>query len=124
MNTPLSRRHRVAGALVGSAVGDALGAPFELGPPHAFSSRFPALTGRPARERLSSARCGGLGQRHPCAGRHRGAGRALLAAGPGVGAKGDHPDSQWAAMRAASRTTTEEATVEAIVAAVMRGRDG
>lgn len=33
---------RVAGAVVGSAVGDALGAPFEFGPAGAFSARFPA----------------------------------------------------------------------------------
>ncbi|GAA1622638.1 ADP-ribosylglycohydrolase family protein [Nonomuraea maheshkhaliensis] len=32
---------RAVGAIVGSAVGDALGAPFEFGPPGAFSSRFP-----------------------------------------------------------------------------------
>ncbi|WP_329093704.1 ADP-ribosylglycohydrolase family protein [Streptosporangium sp. NBC_01469] len=32
---------RVAGAVVGSAVGDALGAPFEFGSPGAFSTRFP-----------------------------------------------------------------------------------
>lgn len=32
---------RVAGAVVGSAVGDALGAPFEFGPAGAFSARFP-----------------------------------------------------------------------------------
>jgi ADP-ribosylglycohydrolase len=32
---------RAVGAVVGSAVGDALGAPFELGPPGAFSARFP-----------------------------------------------------------------------------------
>lgn len=37
-----SRRARAAGALIGSAVGDALGAPFEFGPPGAFSARFPA----------------------------------------------------------------------------------
>ncbi|WP_448638650.1 hypothetical protein [Geodermatophilus sp. URMC 63] len=42
----------------------------------------------------------------------------------GWGANGDDPDSQWAANRVASRTTTEQATVEAIVAAVRRGRDG
>jgi ADP-ribosyl-[dinitrogen reductase] hydrolase len=36
------RAHRVAGALIGSAVGDALGAPFEFGPPGQFSARFPA----------------------------------------------------------------------------------
>lgn len=33
---------RAAGAVVGSALGDALGAPFEFGPAGAFSSRFPA----------------------------------------------------------------------------------
>ncbi|MFI7146968.1 ADP-ribosylglycohydrolase family protein [Nonomuraea sp. NPDC050022] len=32
---------RAVGAVVGSAVGDALGAPFEFGPAGAFSSRFP-----------------------------------------------------------------------------------
>ncbi|MEU8651539.1 ADP-ribosylglycohydrolase family protein [Streptomyces sp. NPDC048737] len=32
---------RAVGAVVGSAVGDALGAPFEFGPPGAFSARFP-----------------------------------------------------------------------------------
>ncbi len=35
---------RVEGALVGSAVGDALGAPFEFGSPGAFSARFPNKT--------------------------------------------------------------------------------
>ncbi|MDT0431495.1 ADP-ribosylglycohydrolase family protein [Streptomyces salyersiae] len=35
------RRDRVRGAVVGSAAGDALGAPFEFGPPGAFSARFP-----------------------------------------------------------------------------------
>jgi ADP-ribosylglycohydrolase len=34
-------RQRAIGALVGSVVGDALGAPFEFGPAHAFSRRFP-----------------------------------------------------------------------------------
>src|SRR5260370_40561129 len=33
---------RVGGAVVGAAVGDALGAPFEFGPAGAFSARFPA----------------------------------------------------------------------------------
>jgi ADP-ribosyl-[dinitrogen reductase] hydrolase len=37
----MHRSHRAAGALVGSAVGDALGAPFEFGPPGRFSARFP-----------------------------------------------------------------------------------
>lgn len=38
----MERIRRAAGAVVGSAVGDALGAPFEFGPPGAFSARFPA----------------------------------------------------------------------------------
>lgn len=36
---------RAAGAIVGSAVGDALGGPFEFGPPGAFSARFPTPGG-------------------------------------------------------------------------------
>jgi ADP-ribosyl-[dinitrogen reductase] hydrolase len=48
----------VIGALVGSAVGDALGAPFEFGPPGAFSERFPA----PARG-VQTEMCGGGGWR-------------------------------------------------------------
>jgi ADP-ribosylglycohydrolase len=36
----MERRERVVGAVIGSAVGDALGAPFEFGPPDAFSARF------------------------------------------------------------------------------------
>ncbi|GAA5055070.1 ADP-ribosylglycohydrolase [Thermocatellispora tengchongensis] len=38
----MDRLERAAGAVVGSAVGDALGAPFEFGPAGAFSARFPA----------------------------------------------------------------------------------
>ncbi|MFF4579977.1 ADP-ribosylglycohydrolase family protein [Streptomyces sp. NPDC001389] len=38
----MERMQRAAGAVVGSAVGDALGAPFEFGPQGAFSARFPA----------------------------------------------------------------------------------
>ncbi|MEU9702398.1 ADP-ribosylglycohydrolase family protein [Streptomyces sp. NPDC047981] len=38
----MRRTQRTAGAIVGAAVGDALGAPFEFGPPGAFSARFPA----------------------------------------------------------------------------------
>ncbi len=34
-------RHRALGAVIGSAVGDALGAPFEFGPPRQYSARFP-----------------------------------------------------------------------------------
>ncbi|MFF8412226.1 ADP-ribosylglycohydrolase family protein [Streptomyces omiyaensis] len=36
---------RATGAVLGSAVGDALGAPFEFGPPGMFRSRFPDGTG-------------------------------------------------------------------------------
>jgi ADP-ribosyl-[dinitrogen reductase] hydrolase len=50
----LHRSHRVAGALVGSAVGDALGAPFEFGPAGQFSARFPS----PARG-VRTEMCGG-----------------------------------------------------------------
>ena len=39
--SPMPRSHRAAGAVIGSAVGDALGAPFEVGPPGRFSARFP-----------------------------------------------------------------------------------
>ncbi|MET9481477.1 ADP-ribosylglycohydrolase family protein [Streptomyces sp. NPDC006638] len=48
----LSRTDRAAGAVVGSAVGDALGAPFEFGPAGVFSARFPDGVG---------AMCGGGG---------------------------------------------------------------
>lgn len=37
----MERIERAAGAVVGSAVGDALGGPFEFGPQGAFSARFP-----------------------------------------------------------------------------------
>src|SRR6476620_5723192 len=37
----MHRSHRVAGALVGAAVGDALGAPFAGSAPGEFSRRFP-----------------------------------------------------------------------------------
>jgi ADP-ribosyl-[dinitrogen reductase] hydrolase len=39
--TSQPNRQRAIGALVGSVVGDALGAPFEFGPAHVFSRRFP-----------------------------------------------------------------------------------
>ncbi|CCG04355.1 ADP-ribosylglycohydrolase family protein [Blastococcus saxobsidens] len=54
MTPRMHRSHRVAGALVGSAVGDALGAPFEFGPPGQFSTRFPV----PARGSKTEM-CGG-----------------------------------------------------------------
>ncbi|MFI0897200.1 ADP-ribosylglycohydrolase family protein [Streptomyces sp. NPDC020983] len=41
----MDRRERAVGAVVGSAVGDALGAPFEFGPAGAFSARFPTPAG-------------------------------------------------------------------------------
>ncbi|NUP19799.1 MAG: ADP-ribosylglycohydrolase family protein [Streptomyces sp.] len=44
MTTP-SRTNRALGTVIGSAVGDALGAPFEFGPEGAFSARFPKGTG-------------------------------------------------------------------------------
>src|SRR5688572_20659101 len=50
----MHRSHRAAGALVGSAVGDALGAPFEFGPAGQFSARFPV----PARGSKTEM-CGG-----------------------------------------------------------------
>jgi ADP-ribosyl-[dinitrogen reductase] hydrolase len=50
----MHRSHRVAGALVGSAVGDALGAPFESGPRGQFSAHFPV----PARG-TKTEMCGG-----------------------------------------------------------------
>ena len=50
----MHRSHRVAGALVGSAVGDALGAPFAGGPPGQFTARFPV----PARGSRTEM-CGG-----------------------------------------------------------------
>lgn len=36
-----TRELRALGCVLGSAVGDALGAPFEFGPEGAFSARFP-----------------------------------------------------------------------------------
>ncbi|MGW1537590.1 ADP-ribosylglycohydrolase family protein [Streptomyces aureus] len=45
---------RVAGAVVGSAVGDALGGPFEFGPEGVFSARFPVPG-------AGGERCGGGG---------------------------------------------------------------
>src|SRR3954466_11447218 len=54
VTSSMHRSHRVTGALVGSAVGDALGAPFEFGPPGQFSARFPV----PARG-AKTEMCGG-----------------------------------------------------------------
>src|SRR3954470_17765582 len=50
----MHRSHRVAGALVGAAVGDALGAPFAGSPPGEFTRRFP-VPARGARTEM----CGG-----------------------------------------------------------------
>ncbi|MGV9590177.1 ADP-ribosylglycohydrolase family protein [Streptomyces tendae] len=41
----MERIQRAAGAVVGSAVGDALGGPFEFGPQGAYSARFPTPGG-------------------------------------------------------------------------------
>ena len=41
----MNRIQRATGAVVGSAVGDALGAPYEFGPAGGFSQRFPASAG-------------------------------------------------------------------------------
>lgn len=53
-----ARRQRVIGALVGSAVGDALGAPFEFGLPGAYSRRFPASQQPPGSEMCGGGTCG------------------------------------------------------------------
>ncbi|WSQ62676.1 ADP-ribosylglycohydrolase family protein [Streptomyces sp. NBC_01217] len=37
----MDRQNRVAGAVIGSAIGDALGAPFEFGPAGVYAARFP-----------------------------------------------------------------------------------
>ncbi|MYW02976.1 ADP-ribosylglycohydrolase family protein [Streptomyces sp. SID3343] len=57
------RMQRVAGAVVGSAVGDALGAPFEFGAAGEFSARFPASSPGLARADpgIASEMCGGRG---------------------------------------------------------------
>nr|WP_254552669.1 ADP-ribosylglycohydrolase family protein [Kitasatospora sp. MMS16-BH015] len=44
----MDRGERAVGAVVGSAVGDALGAPFEFGPAGQYSARFPDGHGEPA----------------------------------------------------------------------------
>ncbi|MEZ0094058.1 ADP-ribosylglycohydrolase family protein [Streptacidiphilus sp. EB129] len=54
MTQAQQRETRAAGALVGSAVGDALGAPFEFGPAGDFSQRFPRGGG-------AQEMCGGRG---------------------------------------------------------------
>ncbi|MFI7338570.1 ADP-ribosylglycohydrolase family protein [Streptomyces sp. NPDC050085] len=52
----MSRLQRATGAVIGSAVGDALGAPFEFGPEGVFSARFPPQLG-PDEDEM----CGGGG---------------------------------------------------------------
>src|SRR4051794_23618142 len=54
----MHRSHRAAGALVGSAVGDALGAPFEFGPPGRFSARFPTPARGAQTEMCGGGSCG------------------------------------------------------------------
>ncbi|MGH3739197.1 MAG: ADP-ribosylglycohydrolase family protein, partial [Micromonosporaceae bacterium] len=54
----MTPEERAAGVVVGSAVGDALGAPFEFGPPGAFTARFP-ISGHGAER--GDEMCGGGG---------------------------------------------------------------
>src|SRR4051812_2170814 len=58
MTESMHRSHRAAGALVGSAVGDALGAPFEFGPPGRFSARFPTPARGARTEMCGGGSCG------------------------------------------------------------------
>jgi ADP-ribosyl-[dinitrogen reductase] hydrolase len=53
---PMPRAHRVAGALIGSVVGDALGAPFEFDPAGRYSARFPGEA-----RGVQTEMCGGRG---------------------------------------------------------------
>ncbi|MFD8482860.1 ADP-ribosylglycohydrolase family protein [Kitasatospora sp. NPDC059673] len=55
----MRRRDRVVGAVLGSAVGDALGAPFEFGPAEALGKRFPEAAGK--RFPVAAWMCGGGG---------------------------------------------------------------
>ena len=56
---PLAARpHRVAGSLIGSVVGDALGAPFEFGPSGQFSRRFPTAARGVHTEMCGGGSCG------------------------------------------------------------------
>lgn len=48
---------RALGAMLGSAVGDALGAPFEFGPPGAYSHRFPIPLDDPPAEMVGGGGC-------------------------------------------------------------------
>lgn len=50
---------RAVGAVVGSAVGDALGGPFEFGPENAFSARFPT-PGAAGAAGAADEMCGGM----------------------------------------------------------------
>lgn len=50
----MNREHRVAGTIIGAVVGDALGAPFEFGPPRAFSTKFPSTA-----RGVATEMCGG-----------------------------------------------------------------
>jgi ADP-ribosyl-[dinitrogen reductase] hydrolase len=54
---PALDHDRAIGALVGSAVGDALGAPFEFGPPGQFSARFSTSRGA-VNEMIGGGGCG------------------------------------------------------------------
>ncbi len=53
----MKRDHRVAGTIIGAVVGDALGAPFEFGPPRAFSTKFPSAARGVATEMCGGGAC-------------------------------------------------------------------
>ena len=49
---------RAIGAILGSAIGDALGAPFELGPAGQFTKRFPTSALGPSTEMIGGGNFG------------------------------------------------------------------
>lgn len=55
-------RNKALGAVVGSAVGDALGAPFEFGPAGACSDRFQSRTEAISTAQFFSATLRGIGR--------------------------------------------------------------
>lgn len=58
----MEQRARAVGAVLGSATADALGAPFEFGPPGAFSARFPTPTSTATSTSTATGEmCGGGG---------------------------------------------------------------
>ena len=112
-----TRARRVAGALIGSVVGDALGAPFKFRPPGAFSRRSPpppaASPPRCARAGSGSPASGGTTPRWRCsarvAARARRAGRGRhVRPVPSLGGRRPqgrrHPDLRRAALRPSHAT--------------------